>query len=154
MASIKNSMGKPSGGMYFEIGSKDLTSSKGETLEEICYIEWGERHDMSADDAMDDARALKKEAQEGLGGVDPNGKTGIAMKIFCDALAKGKRLHRDVHALLDAADVKPETRKDAKRNLGVISSKSAPWYWWLPGKEESVSRTDVPETKMPDVEVM
>jgi AAA domain len=154
MASIKNSMGKPSGGMYFEIGSRNLTSSKGETLEEICYIEWGERHDMSADDAMDDARALKKETQEGLGGMNPDSKTGIAMKIFSDALANGKRLHRDVHALLDAAGVTVETRKDARRALKVQSSKSAPWYWWLPGKEEEAPHTDVPESKMPDVEVM
>lgn len=154
MASIKQSMGKPSGGMRFEIKDKNLFSPKGELLEEICYIEWGEKHDMSADDAMDEARALKKEAQDGLGGVNPDSKTGIAMKIFSDALAHGKRLHREVHALLDAAGVKEETKKDARRALKVQSSKSAPWYWWLPGKEEEVSHTDVRETKMPDVEVM
>jgi hypothetical protein len=76
------------------------------------------------------------------------------MKIFSDALANGKRLHRDVHALLDAAGVTVETRKDARRALKVQSSKSAPWYWWLPGKEEEAPHTDVPESKMPDVEVM
>jgi hypothetical protein len=155
MASIKNSMGKPSGGMRFEIGSKNLLSYCGEELEEICYIEWGEKHDMSADDVMDEARALKKEAQDGLGGADPNSKTGIAMKIFTDALANGKRLHREVHALLDKANVATETKKDARRKLGVKSSKAPPWYWWLPGNEgEEATKPNTPEAKMPDVDVL
>jgi putative DNA primase/helicase len=61
MANIKSSLSREPGGMRFSIGSKDVEAYDGRMLEEIGYIEWGEKHDLSADDVMDEERAAKKE---------------------------------------------------------------------------------------------
>jgi hypothetical protein len=146
MANIKGNLSKSVGGMRFTVESKDIPSSAGVMLEDIGYIKWGETHEMSADDVMDEARQMKKE--EG----DDDSKLGVAMKIFNDALAGGKRLHRDVHALLDAADISDATKRRAKQKLGVVSSKSFPWYWWLPEFEEAAQKVD--EAKLGDADVL
>lgn len=37
--------------------------------------------------------------------------------------------------VLDAAGISDATKRRAKYKAGVVSSKKAPWYWWLPGVE-------------------
>ena len=77
------------------------------------------------------------------------------MKIFGEALANGKRLHRDVHPLLDAAEVKEETKRRAKWKLGVVSSKTPPWYWWLPGKgDEEAAAAAREEAKIAETDTL
>ena len=150
MANIKSNLSKAGGGMRFTVGSKNITAYDGRELEDILYISWGDAHDMSADDVMDEERAHKKEAANGDG---EDSKVGTAMQIFSEALKNGKRLQRDVHALLDAANISEMTKRRARRQLGVVSSKSAPWHWWLP--ETVVEETEAePKGKMGDVEVM
>lgn len=146
MANIKSSLSRDNGGMWFTVRSKNVTAWDGTVLEDIGYIEWGEKHGMSADDVLDEERAVKKE-----GGEDT--KLGQAIKIFEEALIGGKRLQREVHRLLDAADISDSTKRRAKSKLGVVSSKSAPWHWWLPGNEgeEEISVESAP---MEDTEVM
>jgi putative DNA primase/helicase len=146
MANIKTSLSRDNGGMKFTVGSKDVTAWDGTVLEEIGYIEWGEKHTMSADDVMDEERTAKRE-----GGEDT--KLGHAMKIFSEALKDGPRLHRDVHKLFNATDISDETKLRAKRKLGVVSSKSYPWYWWLPG-QEAPALPEPDEQKIEDVDVM
>jgi hypothetical protein len=146
MANIKSSLSRDNGGMRFTVRSKNVTAWDGTVLEDIGYIEWGEKHGMSADDVLDEERAVKKE-----GGEDT--KLGQAIKIFEEALIGGKRLQRDVHRLLDAADISDATKRRAKAKLGVVSSKSAPWYWWLPGNEGE-EEIFVESAPMQDTEVM
>jgi hypothetical protein len=85
---------------------------------------------MSADDVMDEERAHKKEAANG---DREDSKLETAMQVFNEALKNGKRLQREVHALLDAADISDMTKRRAKKKLGIVSSRSAPWFWGLPG---------------------
>jgi hypothetical protein len=146
MANIKGNLSRDNGGMRFSVRSKNVTAYDGTVLEDIGYIEWGEKHGMSADDALDEERAAKKE-----GGEDT--KLGHAMKIFSEALKDGPRLHRDVHKLFNATDISDETKLRAKRKLGVVSSKSYPWYWWLPG-QEAPAMSEPEEQKMEDVEAL
>jgi hypothetical protein len=145
-ANIKGNLSRDNGGMKFSVGSKNVTAHDGKVLQEIGYIEWGEKHAQNADDVMEEERAAKKE-----GGEDT--KLGQAVKIFEEALIGGKRLQRDVHRLLDAAGISDATKRRAKAKLGVVSSKSAPWYWWLPGMEPKEG-IYVEDAVMGDVEVM
>jgi hypothetical protein len=117
-------------------------------LEDIGYIEWGEKHNQSADDVLDEERAIKKED----GGDDS--KLGQAVQIFEEALKYGPKLHRDVHPLLDAANISDETKRRARWKIGVQSSKSKPFYWWLPGHEGPTGPALVEEQKIEDVAVM
>jgi AAA domain len=144
MANIKGNLSRDNGGMRFSVAGKNVAAWDGQTLEDIGFIEWGEKHGMSADDAMDEERQAKK-------GGGEDGKLGQAVKIFEEALIGGKRLHRDVHTLLDAAGISAETKRRARWKLGVKSSRSAPWYWWLPGGEDIIAAA---EQTMTDVEVM
>jgi putative DNA primase/helicase len=145
-ANIKGNLSRDNGGMKFSVGSKNVTAHDGKVLQEIGYIEWGEKHAQNADDVMEEERAAKKE-----GGEDT--KLGQAVKIFEEALIGGKRLQRDVHRMLDAAGISDATKRRAKAKLGVVSSKSAPWYWWLPGMEPKEG-IYVEDAVMGDVEVM
>jgi hypothetical protein len=132
MANIKGNLSRDNGGMRFDVKSTNVTAWDGRTLEDIGYIEWGEKHAMSADDVMDEERAAKKAAGEDT-------KLGQAVKILEEALIGGKRLQRDVHRLLDEAGISDATKRRAKAKVGVVSSKSAPWYWWIGGTEEPES---------------
>jgi hypothetical protein len=147
MANIKTSQSRDNGGMKFSVASKDVESESG-LLKDIGYIEWGEKHTMSADDVLDEERAFKKE-----GGAEDT-KLGQAVRIFEEALKHGPKLHRDVHPLLDAANISDETKRRARWKAGVRSSKSAPWYWWLPGHGGPTVPQAVIEQKIEVVEVM
>jgi KaiC/GvpD/RAD55 family RecA-like ATPase len=115
MANIKTSQSRDNGGMKFSVASKDVECESG-LLKDIGYIEWGEKHGMSADDVLDEERAVKKE-----GGTDT--KLGQAVQIFVEALKDGPKLHRAVHPLLDAANISDETKRRARWKAGVQSSK-------------------------------
>lgn len=147
MANIKTSQSRDNGGMKFSVASKDVESESG-LLKDIGYIEWGEKHTMSADDVLDEERAVKKE-----GGAEDT-KLGQAVRIFEEALKDGPRLPRDVHPLLDTANISDETKRRARWKVGVQSSKSAPWYWWLPGRGGPTVPQAVIEQKIEDVDVM
>lgn len=138
MANIKSSLSRDNGGMRFKVASKNVTAWDGKTLEDIGYIKWGEKHTMSADDVLAEEAAAKKDGAEET-------KLGQAVAIFEEALKDGKRLQRDVHKLLDEAGISDATKRRAKAKLGVMSSKSVPWYWWLAGNETSPEKTDGPE---------
>jgi RecA-family ATPase len=129
MASLKNSYGGRGGGMRFDIEQMDMMSTGGKPLKNIGYVEWKETHDETADEVV------QKQKQEADEGAADDTKLAIAMKIFQEQLKHGKRFQRDVHLHLDAADVSDETKRRARRKLGVISSRSKPWTWALPGKE-------------------
>jgi hypothetical protein len=133
--------------MKFSVASKDVESESG-LLKDIGYIEWVEKHGMSADDVLDEERAVRKE------GAGTDTKLGQAVQIFEQALQDGPRLHREVHPLLDAANISDETKRRARWKAGVQSSKSAPWYWWLPGHGGPAVPQAVIEQKIEDVDVM
>lgn len=137
MANIKSSLSRDNGGMKFTVSSKNVTAWDGKVLEDIGYIEWSEKHQMSADDVLDEERAAKRE-----GGDDT--KVGEAMKVFREALAGGKRLCREVHRLLDEANVTDETRRKAKWKLEIRCSKSRPYYWALPEHAAELDRPEDP----------
>jgi hypothetical protein len=148
MASLKNSYGKRGGGMKFKIDSVSMVSTDGRELKDIGFVVWGDPHNDTADDIREREKQDKEE------GAD-DGKLGIAMKIIGEALKDGKRLMRDVHALLDQWErenkdtISDETRKRARRKIGALGSQGQPWCWWLPGKENFAGSA---EQKMRDEE--
>jgi len=144
MANIKSSLSRDNGGMRFKVASKNVTAWDGTVLEDIGYIEWGEKHTMSADDVIVEEAAAKREGAEET-------KLGQAVAIFEETLKGGRRLQRDVHKLLDEAGISDATKRRAKSKLGVVSSKSAPWYWWLAGNETSPEKTDALGHEQPAV---
>ncbi len=148
MANIKGNLSRDNGGMKFSIGSKNLTAEDGRLLEDIGYIEWGEKHGMNADDVMDEERAFRREAM----GADT--KVEQAMNILRDALLEGPRLQRDVHKLLDAAKISDETKRRARRKLGIKGSRGYPWYWCLPEHELPGPTFEAEEPKIEDTGVM
>ena len=105
-------------------------------------MKWGEAHTQSADQ-------VKTGEQEQ--GAENSTKLGVAVHIYETELANGKRLHREVHSVLDAAGISDATKRRARQKLGVASTRSAPWYWWLPGKEHE---EDSPERKIQDQEAL
>ncbi len=142
MASLKLSHGKRGGGMKFDVEQMDLISSGGLPLTDIGYVKWTTEHDQTADQIKDAQKQMQEE-----GGDDT--KLGVAMAIFEKELANGKRLHRKIHPILEAAGVSDATKRRAKAKLGIVSSVSAPWFWWLPGKEYT---PESPERKIEDAE--
>ena len=135
MASLKNSYGERGGGMKFKVEQTDMVSTGGKPLKNIGYVTWTEKHDQTADEVQQEQQ--KEDQEEGA----TDGKLATAMKIISDALQGGRRLQRDVHALLDqwerenGSTISDETRKRARRKVGAVGSQGLPWYWWLPGKE-------------------
>ena len=150
MASLKNSYGGRGGGMKFEVEQTDMISTGGKELKNIGYVRWTETHNDTADEVRERQQQEKEETGE-------NTKLVVAMKIIGDALKDGKRLQRDVHALLDqwerenSQTISDETRKRARRKIGAVGSQGVPWEWWLPGKEYA---KDSPEQKLRDQDVL
>jgi hypothetical protein len=128
MASLKNSYGGRGGGMKFEVDQVDLISTNGRPLKNIGFVKWTEKHDQTADEVSQAQKLVEEES----GG---DNKIDVAVKIFQTELGQGRRLHKDIHPILDAAGISDETKRRARRKLGVVSSKQFPWYWWIPGKE-------------------
>jgi putative DNA primase/helicase len=147
MASLKNSYGGRGGGMKFVVEQTDMLSTSGKPLKDIGYVMWTETHGNTADEVRDQQR--QKEGD----GETADSKLETAIRIYETELAKGKRLQRDVHPILDAAGVSDETKRRARRKLGIRGSQGYPWYWWLPGKEQE-QEGHSPEQKIPDSEVL
>jgi hypothetical protein len=144
MASLKNSYGGRGGGMKFDVEQTDMLSTGGKELKNIGYVRWTETHTETADEVRERQQAEREAGPE-------DSKLGIAMKIFETELANGKRLHKEVHPILEAAGISDATKRRARQKLGVASSPAFPWYWWLPGKEHA---PDSPERKILDPEVL
>jgi hypothetical protein len=135
------------GGMKFVVEQTDMLSTSGKPLKDIGYVMWTETHGNTADEVRDQQRQKEQD------GETADSKLETAIRIYETELAKGKRLQRNVHPILDEAGVSDETKRRARRKLGIRGSQGYPWYWWLPGKEQE-QEGHSPEQKIPDSEVL
>jgi hypothetical protein len=97
---------------------------------------------------MDEERAIKKQD----GGNDS--KLGQAMKIFEEALRGGPKLHRDVHPLLDAANISVETKRRARWKVGDAKQQERAVVLVAAGTRGPAMPQAVIEQKIEDVDVM
>jgi len=135
MAPTKANLTEMAGGLRYTTESALVVLDDG-TESKVGRIVWGDPHEMNSDDVMALAKKMAKDGDD-----VPDNMLEIAKRIIYDALKDGRRLQRDVHALLDQwerennATIGPETRKKARQKIGAKGSQGQPWMWWLPGKQ-------------------
>lgn len=136
---------KVKGGLRYTIQDCGVKLDTGEEVTDIGKVVWGEQHELSADDVLQQAT---EEAQASSAGEDLT-FVQKAKLIFEAELNKGRRPCREIHAIFDREGIDANVRKRARWELGVVTIGKAPGpYWWaLPGKDHEIEHP--PEVKIP-----
>ena len=144
MASRSVSTATRGGGMKFVVEQVDLISTGGLPLTDIGFVKWAK--------PTPDRRSNQRRAEQMQERAGHSTKLGVAVHIDEKELANGKRLHRESIARSTRRGVSDATKRRAKAKLGIVVQQcSAPWFWWLPGKEYT---QESPERKIEDAEVL
>jgi hypothetical protein len=139
-ANIKGNLSRDIGGMNFSVASKNVTAWNGVVLTDIGCIEWGEKHDQSADDVLDEEREDKKQGR-------PDDKLQAAMSFLRIKFTQGWEYKCD--KLYDEATtcgIGVDTLKRARKKMAVDKemeiavddrrgATSGDWnmggWWWI-----------------------
>jgi putative DNA primase/helicase len=120
---------KVKGGLRYAIEDCGVTLDSGDEVKDIGKVVWGEAHEESADDIIQQASEESASAATEMSVVDK------AVAIFKQELADGlPHLCAPIHRLMDEAGLDKNARDKARWKLGVktVGKAPGPWSWQLP----------------------
>jgi putative DNA primase/helicase len=147
MLLVKGNLSEKRAGLSYRLVNAAIKLDDGEEDgQPVC--DWQGETDEDADDLL-----AKKREKAKNGGVEL--KSDAAQMMLKRALANGWRLLRDLHHIREKEGISESTMKRARYALGIISTKSAPWMWAMPGTPAPEDlRNWVEDHQVPDQEVM
>jgi hypothetical protein len=146
MLLVKGNLSEKRTGMNYKLFNMAIKLDNGEDDgQPVC--DWQGETDEDADDML-----AKKREKARNGGAELKGDA--AQMMLTRELANGWRLLRDLHRIREKESISESTMKRARHALGVISTKSAPWMWAMPGTPSPKANTAVEPTEMANPEVM
>lgn len=121
------------GGLRYTIQDAEVTLDDGTVAKEIGKVVWGEVHDLTADDVLQQAAEVEK---EGTGGE--SGETGKAKTLLQSLLADGAwHLCSELHREREKAGITDITWRRASYSLNVNRKgiQPGPFHWQLPAPD-------------------
>ena len=130
MSRVKGNLSKRKSGMKYKIGENTVCNITAP------FIEWGEEHDNSANDLLNQERSNNK-----LG--NDNKQITLAREFLPVALSKGPRFARELYAEAEKMGVSAATLKRAKNELGGITVTQHKDGWmWSNGSDDPIMPSD------------
>ena len=146
MLLVKGNLSEKRTGMSYKLVNTEIRLDDGEEDGQP-FCDWQGETDEDADDML-----AKKRQKAKNGGAELKGDA--AQIMLKRELADGWQPLRDLHRVREKEGISESTMKRARYALGVISTKSAPWMWAMPGTPLPKPTTAEEQPQMANPEVM
>jgi putative DNA primase/helicase len=143
MLLVKGNLSEKRTGMSYKLKNTVVQLDNGEDDHQP-MVDWQGETDDDADDMLAKRREKAKNPEDT--------KVTIARAMLIESLENGPRKVADLHRIREKEGISESTMKRARYELNLQCSKTAPWYWAMPGTPLPGSKSN--DGEIGDVEVL